>query len=174
LRTPAYDELFAGDPTWITESVGGMGVDGRSLVTKTSYRFLQSLYNLGSAPEPNLTILWDENLPENFKQFCAKVSIDTNAIQYENDTLMRSIHGDDYGIACCVSAMTLGEQMQFFGARCNLAKALLYAINEGRDELTGELVVPDIPALKNDKLDFVSRIISALIAECFMVFTNSL
>ena len=155
LRTPEYDELFAGDPTWITESIGGMASDDRSLVTKTSYRFLQTLYNLGSAPEPNLTILWDDKLPEPFKKFCAKVSIDTNAIQYENDMIMRPIHGPDYGIACCVSAMTLGEQMQFFGARCNIAKALLYAINGGRDEITGQLVVPDIPELPDGKLNYL-------------------
>jgi formate C-acetyltransferase len=154
LRTPEYDDLFAGDPTWVTESIGGMGDDGRSLVTKTSFRLLQTLYNLGPAPEPNLTIWYSPRLPDGFRRFAAKVSIDTSSLQFESDEIMRRAWGDDGAIACCVSPMLLGKQMQFFGARANLAKCLLYAINGGRDEIKGDQVAPKFPAVEGDVLDF--------------------
>ena len=176
LRTAEYNELFGGDPMWITEVVGGMGEDGRSLVTKSSFRFLNTLYTLGSAPEPNITILWSNSLPEAFKRFCAKVSIDTDSIQYENDDIMRPHYGDDYAIACCVSAMKVGKQMQFFGARCNLAKLLLIALNGGYDVPSQMHIGPQMGVMEGDELDFaaVEERYNAYIAWLMRLYVNTM
>ena len=176
LRTPEYNELFGGDPMWITEAVGGMGEDGRTLVTKNSFRMLNTLYTLGSSPEPNLTILWSVSLPENFKKFCAKVSSDTDSIQYENDDVMRPIYGDDYAIACCVSAMKIGRQMQFFGARCNLAKLLLIAINGGYDTSSAMHIGPQMSVLDGDKLDYceVMKRVDIYVAWLSKLYVNTM
>ncbi|UVI27500.1 formate C-acetyltransferase [Paenibacillus spongiae] len=176
LRTPDYNELFSGDPTWVTESIGGMSLTGEPRVTKNSFRFLHTLYNLGPSPEPNLTVLWSPSLPDKFKAYCAKVSIETSSIQYENDELMRPYYGDDYGIACCVSAMRIGKQMQFFGARANLAKALLYAINGGVDEVHGTQVGPAMKAIDADILDYeeVSKAYDAVLEWLAKLYMNTL
>lgn len=176
LRTPDYNELFSGDPVWVTESIGGMGLDGRTMVTKNSFRILHTLETLGPAPEPNLTVLWSKNLPVTFKDYCSKMSIKTSSIQYENDDLMRAYYGDDYGIACCVSAMRIGKQMQFFGARCNLAKALLYAINGGKDEKTGKQVTPIFEPITSEYLDYdeVMRKFDTMMEWVSRVYINAL
>ncbi len=174
LRTPEYNELFGGDPMWITEAVGGMGEDGRTLVTKNSFRVLNTLYTLGSSPEPNLTVLWSNSLPEGFKRFCAKVSVDTDSIQYENDDVMRPIYGDDYAIACCVSAMKLGKQMQFFGARCNLAKLLLLAINGGYDSTSGMKIGPQLPVLDTLEYDSLMERFDIYLAWLSKLYVNTM
>ncbi|MEK0190691.1 formate C-acetyltransferase [Microcoleus anatoxicus] len=176
LRTPDYNALFSGDPTWVTEAIGGMSADGRTLVTKSSYRFLHTLSNLGPAPEPNLTVLWSEHLPENFKEFCAKISSDTSSIQYENDDLMRPTYGDDYAIACCVSVMRIGKQMQFFGARVNLAKTLLYAINGGKDEKSGDQIAPLFAPITAEYLDYqeVNERLQQMMAWLAKAYINTL
>ena len=176
LRTPEYNELFGGDPMWITEAVGGMGEDGRTLVTKSSFRILNTLYTLGSSPEPNLTVLWSKSLPEGFKKFCAKVSVDTDSIQYENDDIMRPVYGDDYAIACCVSAMKVGKQMQFFGARCNLAKLLLIAINGGYDTTSKINIGPQMPVMSGDRLDYgeVTERLDIYIAWLAKLYVNTM
>ena len=175
-RTPDYNAIFAGDPTWVTESIGGIGTDGRPRVTKMSYRYLHTLDNIGAAPEPNLTVLWSKHLPENFKRYCAEMSIKHNAIQYENDDLMRPVHGDDYGIACCVSSMKIGKEMQFFGARANLAKCLLYAINGGVDEISGDQVGPSYKACEGEYLDYddVMSKYNAMMQWLAQVYVNAL
>ena len=175
-RTPEYNALFSGDPQWVTESIGGIAVDGRHMVTKMSYRYLHTLTNLGPAPEPNLTVLWSDKLPMNFKRYCAKTSIETSSVQYENDNLMRFTHGDDYAIACCVSSMRVGKEMQFFGARANLAKCLLYAINGGRDEITGQQVGPEFTPITSEYLDYddVMKKYDAMMRWLAEVYVNTL
>ena len=176
LRTPEYNDLFGGDPNWVTESIGGVSLNGKPMVTKNSFRFLHTLTNLGSAPEPNMTVLWSEKLPEAFKKYCAKMSIETDALQYENDDIMRPIYGDDYGIACCVSAMEIGKRMQFFGARANLAKSLLLALNGGVDELKGRLVVPGIEKITDEVLDYktVKEMYSKVLKYVAKMYVNTM